>query len=596
MLILLILLISIVLLYAGLYKLFEKAGLEPWKALVPWLNYYHWIKLTGRPMWWWYITFIPVVNMVVFLLMRADLANHFGKRSFLQHLLVWVFPFIGFAWWGFSKNVKYTGYPEKEKKQKSVGREWADAIAFAVIAATIIRTFLLEAFTIPTSSLEKSLMVGDFLFVSKVTYGPKIPNTPISFPFVHHTIPLLNVQSYVEWIKLPYYRLPGLRKVQNNDIVVFNYPDGDTVLSNMQDRSYYNTVLDQANEFRMESDPSKPLSTYVSQAWSYVDNPSNISKSDMKYRNMELQFGEKLARPADKRENYVKRCVAIAGDILEIKDRVLHINGKPAYVPPNLQYSYLLFVKSTGKIDEFFDKHDITDKQVIPDPMGRGAYMDSLNNVAYNIHTTDANFKLLKTIPNIYSITPNNKEKGEWDYDIFPHSPKYPWNVDNFGPLTIPKQGVTVPINDTNIVLYSRIIDVYEENDLEIKDGKVFINGVASNSYTFKMDYFWMMGDNRHNSADSRSWGFVPDDHIVGTPVFIWLSMKDPGYNPVSGSFVFRNIFSMEGKYRWNRMLTFVSRDGLSMSFLLPVLILLIGWYGYKRFRKKKAVPASRKK
>lgn len=595
MILLILVILTTLLLYAGLAKLFEKAGIPAWKAWVPWLNYYHWIKLVGRPQWWWYVTFIPIVNMVVFLLIRADLANHFGKRSFLQHLLVWIFPFIAFAWWGFDKSVKYTGYSEKEKKMKGAGREWADAIAFAVLAATIIRTFLLEAFTIPTPSLEKSLMVGDFLFVSKVTYGPKIPNTPIAMPFVHHTIPLLGVKSYTEWISLPYYRLPGWRNVENNDIVVFNYPDGDTTLANMQDRSYYNVVLQEAYAlWKSSGDSTKQLKDFVPQAWTLVNNPDNTPRGD------NTPFGEKLARPVDKRENYVKRCVAIAGDKLEIKDRELFINDKPAYKPPHMQFSYTLGIQSADWA-RILDDLDITGYtpywQSYP---GGPIITDSLGNLYFHIHATDERYKELQQHPDVGVISPNMQGKGVWDFSIFPHSPTYPWNNDNFGPLVIPKAGMTVDLNDTNIVLYERIIDVYEENDLEVKAGKIFINGTETKSYTFKMDYYWLMGDNRHNSADSRSWGFVPDDHIVGTPVFIWLSMKDPNFNPYSGPFTFDNIFSSHGKFRWNRMFTFVGREGLSMSFLIPALLVFGGTWGYNRWKKRRSGgtkdSASRKK
>lgn len=549
--------LTIILLYGGLYKLFEKAGIAGWKALIPFYNYYEWVKLTERPKWWFYVSLIPVINMIVLLLLRTDLADRFGKRSFLHHFAAMMFPFIVFPLWGFNKNIKWIGWTEKDKKMRTAGREWADAILFAVIAATIIRTFLLEAFTIPTSSLEKSLMVGDFLFVSKLTYGPKIPNTPIAFPFVHHTIPLLNIKSYIEVIKLPYRRLPGFRDIQNNDIVVFNYPDGDTVALLRQDASYYQMCRDTVRG------PNGEIIGHGREL--ILQNPD--------------YFGEVVARPVDKRENYVKRCVAIAGDVLEIKDKILYLNNKPAYVPPNLQFSYYVHTTGGALPIKLLDELDITDE----------VRFDNDSN-AYIVQMTDYTAKeLLKKKSLIAKITPIVQGKGRYDYRTFPHSPAYPWNFDNFGPLTIPKAGATVEINPVNISIYDRIIDVYEENDLEVRDGKVFINGSAATSYTFKMDYYWMMGDNRHNSADSRAWGFVPEDHIVGTPVFIWLSLKDPERNRISGKLNFKNTFSSSGKFRWNRMMTFVDRDGLSKSFLLPVVIIILGLWGYSFYRRKKA-------
>ncbi|MCC7302430.1 MAG: hypothetical protein IT233_07305 [Bacteroidia bacterium] len=595
MLLLLIVILTTLLLYAGLAKLFAKAGLPAWKAWVPWLNYYHWIRLVERPKWWWYVTFIPVVNMVVFLLIRADLANHFGKRKFAEHLLVWLFPFAAFMWWGYDASVKYTGYSEKEKKMKSAGREWADAIAFAVLAATIIRTFLLEAFTIPTPSLEKSLMVGDFLFVSKVTYGPKLPNTPLALPFMHHTVPLLGIKSYSEWLSLPYYRLPGMRNVERNDIVVFNYPDGDTTLSYMQDRSYYNVVRQEAFlMWKQSNDTVKTMADFMPAAWVYVNNPSNLPST-----GENSPFGEKLARPVDKRENYVKRCVGLPGDKLEVRDRVLFINDQPAYQPPDMQYSYTIGLRGDDWA-EILDEMDITGYtpwwKTIP---GGEIVRDTTGAYFFRIHATSEKFEMLKSHPSLSFIQADIQEKGQWDYSIFPHSPDYPWNNDNFGPFVLPKKGTSVEINAKNIVLYDRIIDVYEENDLKVENEKVYINNKEAGSYTFKMDHYWLMGDNRHNSADSRSWGVVPEDHVVGTPVFIWLSMKDPNYNPYSGTLKAGNIFRKDGKFRYHRMFTFVSRDGLSASFLLPATILFALWYGYSRWKKKKEGtknPSARKK
>jgi len=381
-------------------------------------------------------------------------------------------------------------------------REWVDAIIFAVIAASIIRIFLIEAYTIPTSSMEKSLLVGDFLFVSKINYGPKVPNTPIAFPFVHHTLPLTkNTKSYLEWIKIPYFRFPGISEIKNNDAVVFNYPDGDTVSLKFQSNVSYYSLVNQYGRERVWKDK----------------------------RN----FGEISPRPVDKRENYIKRCVAIPGDTLQIINQQLYINGKMADNPDNLQSNY--FVRTNGnRINpKVLEKLDVTEDVISGN---RGEYIMTLTNESA---------AKVKNFANVKEVTKLIKPMGQWNEYIFPHDSSYKWNYDNFGPIVIPKKGETIEINEDNIVLYDRIIHAYELNELDVKDGKIYINGEVADSYTFNMDYYWMMGDNRHNSADSRFWGFVPEDHIVGKAIFVWLSL-DP------------NKSLLNGKIRWNKLFRLV--------------------------------------
>ncbi len=379
--------------------------------------------------------------------------------------------------------------------------EWVDAIIFAVIAATFIRMFFIEAYTIPTSSMEKSMLIGDYLFVSKTSYGPKLPNTPLSFPFVHHTMPLSKIQkSYVEWIKKPYKRIAGFGKVKNNDVVVFNFPEGDTVAVNVQNQSYYQLVRSYGRD----------------RVWQEKET-----------------FGEIIARPVDKRENYIKRCVGIAGDVLEYKNGQLFVNGKEQQHFPGMQYDNIVTTDGTG-----INKRTLDQMKIAEDDRHK------ISNTQYLFPLTQENEEKLKAMKNVTSVQRTLIPTANWDQIIFPYSSNYPWNVDNFGPLEIPKKGQTVKLTMDNLPIYERIIDLYEANDLKVTDSIIYINGAVAGSYTFKMDYYWMMGDNRHNSADSRYWGFVPEDHVVGKAVFIWLSMdKDqPFYN----------------KVRWSRLFSFV--------------------------------------
>ncbi len=476
--------------------------------------------------------------------MLYQLYESFGKKSAGEKFLGALLWFAYLPYFGYSKNLKYSGPVDYSKIKRTWSAEWVDAGLFAVVAATIIRTFFIEAFTIPTSSLEKSLMVGDYLFVSKVSYGAKVPNTPLSFPFTHHTLFLTkDTKSYLEWIKLPYLRLPGLGKVKNNDYVVFNYPDGDTVALGAQNQSYYQLC----REF----------------GWSYVNNPEKVNP----YSG--LPFGKVTARPADKRENYVKRCVAIEGDTLTIKGSVFYINGKPSYVAETMQHHYIVRTNNgLGFTPSVLDKFDITEQ--VENRLVPGALIVTLPN---------NKVEEFKKLPNIESITPLIGDNDAYDARIFPHNPNFKWNVDNFGPLVMPKPGMTIQLDTTNIALYDRIITAYEGNTLAIKGGKVFINGAQADSYTFKLGYYFMVGDNRHNSADSRYWGFVPSDHIVGKPVFVWMSWKD----------------GFMGKARWNRFFTFVHNDGLSRSYLVHFLVLLAIMFGYNYYKEKRSAKTTPK-
>lgn len=479
------------------YWIFEEAGVGGYKALIPFYNYYVWLQVIGKPWWWLLILLFPFINFFMVMLMLVQTAVSYKKHKLTEQALSVLVPFVYLPYLGISEKEKYVEPADRVKVKKSSIREWTDAIIFAVVAASIIRIFIFEAYTIPTSSMEKSMLVGDFLFVSKMSYGPKIPNTPLAFPFVHHTMPLTQfTKSYVEWIKWPFYRFPGFTHVKKGDVVVFNYPDGDTVALKKQNQSYYSLV----RQFGYD------------QVW-----------------NNKFEYGDIVARPVDKRENYIKRCLAAPGDTLEIKDQIVYINGKKSDIPVNSEFMYIVKTDGYGINKRILDQLDITEE----------VYTDESGNQIITL--TNDNIQKLKQLSNVVSIDKYNQPKGLWQPWIFPYDSAYKWNVDNFGPLYIPKKGATVDLTLQNLPLYQRIIEAYELNKLEVKNGIIFINGKETHTYTFKLDYYWMMGDNRHNSADSRFWGFVPNDHIVGKAVFVWLSLD-------------QNKSLFNGKIRWNKL------------------------------------------
>jgi len=460
---LLFIIICLALFYYGLSRLFVKAGRPAWKAFVPVLNWKERIEMTGKPNTWMIWLFIPFVNILYIILMQAELLKTFGKFKWHQTFL------------GLLAAPLYTPFMAHQE-EKSVAREWTEAIIFAVVAATFIRMFLIEAYTIPTPSMEQSLLVGDYLFVSKVNYGARVPNTPLAFPLVHHTIPVINSKSYVEWLKWPYKRLWGFQDIKRNDIVVFNYPVEDF-------------------------------------------------------------------RPVDKRENYIKRCVAAPGDELEVRQGQIYINGEIGDNPEKLEKRYYAYTKNGGQlsIKKLREKYGISSNENENMQLRQGIYQ---------LFLTDTNLEKIKKLASIEKIVSQAEVAENLDPSAFPSdTANYKFSKDNYGPITIPKKGTSIQLNSSNIALYKRLITVYEGHDLQQKGNQIIIDGQPVTEYTFAMDYYFMMGDNRHNSLDSRFWGFVPEDHVVGKPVLIWMSLDK-----------YKKGFS---KIRWNRL--FRSPNSIAM-------------------------------
>ena len=445
------------------------------------------------------------------------------------------------SWWGLivvpfiydvyiSKKIKWQWWKDAEGPTRFI-MGWVDALVFALVAVYFINLFFFQNFVIPSSSLEKSLLTGDYLFVSKVRYGPRIPVTPLSMPLTQHTLPIINTKSYIEWPHWDYRRVKGLGHVKLNDIVVFNYPAGDTLCSadTYKDQDYY-ALCSYIGKSLLASQGMEQPDLKAMNPVAQRDYLESVMAMGRKYmKDNPVEYGEIITRPTDRRENYVKRCVGLPGQTLQIKNRIVYLNGKANKEPDNVQYSY--YVKLKGQMPtELMDELGISNED-----------MASLNQYGYLPLTQKAAKKLAARKDIVADIRLNTDAQTG---DLYPLNAYTGWTRDNYGPVWIPKKGATVKLNMKNIAVYERPIRAYVHNDLKVKNGQIYINGRLAHSYTFKMDYYWMMGDNRHNSADSRYWGFVPEDHIVGKPIFIWWS-HNPDHPGFSG-------------IRWSRLFNFV--------------------------------------
>ena len=471
--------------------------------------------------------------------------------------LIWVK-----SWWGLivvpfifdiyiTKKIPWSFWKKSKNPTVRSVMSWVDAIVFALVAVYFVNIYVFQNYQIPSSSLEKSLLVGDFLYVSKMSYGPRVPNTPLSMPLAQHTLPILNTKSYIEWPQWKYKRVPGFGKVKLNDIVVFNFPAGDIVALNFQDADFYTLAYNIGKQ--IYPNPIDMDSLTREQQKTVYDLYYNAGRKEI--LSNPQRYGKVVTRPVDRRENYVKRCVGLPGDTLQIINGQVMIDGKAIENPENLQFNY--FVQTTGPYitEEMFRELGISKADQRLTPEGAG-YEEGLIELGLDGRNAQGGLNPVYHLPltkKMYDTLSGNKklvgkiviEPEEYSGEVYPLNLNTHWNRSDYGPIWIPAKGATITLTPDNLPIYERCITAYEGNKLEQKEDGIYINGVKTNQYTFQMDYYWMMGDNRHNSADSRYWGFVPEDHVVGKPIVVWLSLdKD------------RNWF--DGKIRWNRIFKWV--------------------------------------
>ena len=499
--------------FLGTWKLYEAAGRKKWEAAVPVYNAIVLMKIIGRPSWWTILLFMPIINLIIFPVVWVETLRSFGKRSGLDTFLVLITLGLYLYYINYTQKLNYIS--DRSLSPQNKAADTVSSLLFAIVVATIVHTYFIQPYTIPTSSLEKSLLVGDFLFVSKMNYGARVPMTTVALPMVHDSIPLTKSKSYLTWPQLPYMRMPGIQNIDRTDIVVFNWP--------------------------------------VDTVYRFFDTSKR-----------------RAYKPVDKKSNYVKRCVGIPGDNLSIKDGIVYIDGKILQLPerakPQFSYKVALDGKTPIDFESLFKDLDVTDPAGFMDQTKRDTlFMSAL---------TEVGAERLKNTPGITAVI--RQISRENDNGVFPHINK--WNRDNYGPVYIPENGKTVALTTETLPFYKAIITDYENNDLKVNGSEIRINGEIATTYTFKQNYYFMMGDNRHNSEDSRYWGFVPENHIVGKPIFIWLSI-DPNGKGIN-------------KIRWDRVFTTVSGEGQPQSyfklFLLGLVIFFIGEYFWKKRKASK--------
>ncbi|MFT5647882.1 MAG: signal peptidase I [Aureispira sp.] len=531
--------------FVGMYKLFEKAGEPGWAALVPFYNAFVVVKIIGGPKWWLLAMLLPVVNLFIIAGMLIEFNKSFGQYKFVDNFAAIVLSYVYYPYLA-SKNPEYVHKSwavqddirkrfkvavkadsksdmrrlEKENPfpKKSKAREWSESIIFAVFAAHFIRLFLIEAYTIPTPSMEGSLLVGDFLFVSKVHYGSRMPMTPLAFPLIHNMLPFSGGESYSKAVDWDYTRAPKIQNIERYDPVVFNYPEDDTAVGGLEADGQPFPYGEQYHNKLKYAPPSERKALR---------------------RKLLINYSDRLVfRPVDKRTHYIKRCVGIPGDKIQVKKGVLYVNDKESEEIKGVQYKYnVLFTNEMNPI-ALEEEYPVTFELKGHDRNGN-RIVD--RNVAYVAPAVAA--KIVANDPTVESMTRELLQKQVYR-NAFPYNRKrFPWNIDNYGPITIPERGTTINLSLDNIEIYTRLIAAYEGNELVVKDGKIYINGAIATTYTPKLDYYWMMGDNRNNSADSRAWGFVPEDHVVGKPLFVWLSLKGGSLRGPNGGVRWERFF-----------------------------------------------------
>ncbi|MDP4717987.1 MAG: signal peptidase I [Flavobacteriales bacterium] len=512
-------------------------------GFIPILHFLPMLKIIGRPWYWFLLLLVPGVNLIMLVIVNVEMGIVFNQRSAGSQWKFGALPWYALYELTFKKNEeKYVGPRNWKDKKKSWGREWGEAILFAVVAASIIRSFTFEAFTIPTPSMEASMKVGDYLFVDKFTYGTRLPMTPVSIPFFHNAIPGGLTNSYVEWFSLPYMRTPGFGKVERFDPVVFNFPNGDTVLVDPYyvGHNYYELLRNEAITMAGNN-----VDIYLSDKAKYdamARNNFNEKKICKSCRENtpggrgNLKIGGTRHRPLDKKEMYIKRCIGLPWETLELRDGQVYINGSAIENKVGMMWNYIVSVSSPSAISKLQrDFGKLNSELQIANQEGTELLVPLTTDEANRMRGMTGDF------PSVVQFQDTTSDNS---LSIYPNSADYPfnsWTSDRFGPLTIPAEGMTIEMSHDAFVRYGRVIGAYEGNTIQEKDGKIFINGQEAATYTFKQNYYFMMGDNRHHSADSRFWGFVPEDHIVGKAVFTWFSKENMDYH---GS----------NKIRWDRI------------------------------------------